>query len=79
MSVEWEPVAEFSSHEEATLLAGRLEAEGVEARLDPPEQSTYYGAGTARILQYRYTVLVPVHMVREALVILRSLEPGRDD
>ena len=72
-------MAEFSSHEEATLLAGRLEAEGVEARLDPPEQSTYYGAGTAAILQYRYKVLVPTHRVREALDIVRSLRPGRDD
>lgn len=55
-------------------MAGRLEAEGVEARLDPPDVMSYYGRGTARFLGYRIRVLVPEHLRAEAEQIVREVE-----
>lgn len=69
----WEPVAEFSATHEAALLAGRLEAEGIPARIFPDGQSEYYGPGTSAILGQPIKVLVQAHRVMEARQVLTEL------
>lgn len=68
----WEAVAELRSEEQAHLLAGRLNAEGIEAFLDPPEQMRYYGTRPVRIL-------VPPHRVLEAADVIRRLDDEQPD
>ena len=72
----WEPVAELRSSDEAHILAGRLQAEGIEAFVDPPQHHSYYGAATAAVLNYRFKVLVPPHRLLEAAEVIRDIESG---
>lgn len=70
----WVPVARFGSQEESRLLAGRLEAEGIPARIFPEPQFTYYGPNTLPHLGQPIEVLVPEHRVVEARLLVEELE-----
>jgi hypothetical protein len=66
----WAEVASFGREDEARLLAGRLQAEGIEARVYPEFQGGYYGESVNIPVQ----VLVPEHRVLEARAVLERLE-----
>ena len=72
MGSGWTVVAQLVQEAEARLLAGRLEAEGIETRVYPEFQGNYYGEG----LNLPYGVLVPEHRVLEARAVLERLETG---
>ena len=68
------------SVEIAHLIAGRLQADGITAFIDPPEVGTYYGQATAQVLRQPIRILVPETRLEEARKILRELEEsGPDD
>jgi hypothetical protein len=66
----WAEVASFGREDEARLLAGRLQAEGIEARVYPEFQGGYYGESVNIPVQ----VLVPEHRVLEARAVMERLE-----
>ena len=66
----WAEVASFGREDEARLLAGRLQAEGIEARVYPEFQGGYYGESVNIPVQ----VLVPEHRVLEARAAMERLE-----
>jgi Putative prokaryotic signal transducing protein len=66
----WAEVASFGREDEARLLAGRLQAEGIEARVYPEFQGGYYGES----VNIPVRVLVPEHRVLEARDVLDRLE-----
>jgi hypothetical protein len=66
----WAEVASFGREDEARLLAGRLQAEGIEARVYPEFQGGYYGES----VNIPVRVLVPEHRVLEARDLLDRLE-----
>jgi hypothetical protein len=70
MDAEWFAVAAFSEEAEARLLSGRLEAEGIETRLYPEFQGSYYGDA----VNLPFQVLVLSHRVLEARAVLARLE-----
>ena len=65
----WAAVATFQREEEARLLSGRLEAEGIDARVYPEFQGTYY-AGSVNL---PFQVLVPEHRALEARAVIDRL------
>jgi hypothetical protein len=67
--VRWVEVASFAKEEEARLLAGRLQAEGIEVQVFPEFQASYY----RDVLPVPVRVLVPEHRVAEALQIVEGL------
>jgi hypothetical protein len=69
LGARWVPVAQFNIEHEARLLAGRLQAEGIEARLYPEWQGGYYGES----VNLPYAVLVPEHRVLEAREIVEEI------
>jgi hypothetical protein len=71
-AARWVTVAAFNREEEARLLAGRLRAEGVEARVYPEWQGGYYGES----VHVPIRVLVPEHRAVEARLLVESLERG---
>jgi Putative prokaryotic signal transducing protein len=66
----WAEVASFGREDEARLLAGRLQAEGIEARVYPEFQGGYYGESVNIPVQ----VLVPEHRALEARAVMERLE-----
>jgi Putative prokaryotic signal transducing protein len=72
MGSGWTVVAQFAQEAEARLLAGRLDAEGIETRIYPEFQGSYYGES----VNLPYGVLVPDHRVLEARAVLARLEAG---
>ncbi|HYZ11611.1 MAG TPA: DUF2007 domain-containing protein [Actinomycetota bacterium] len=72
-AARWVSVARFGSQDEARLLAGRLEAEGIPASIFPEPQFTYYGRDTLSHLGQPIEVLVPEHRVVEARVLIEEL------
>ena len=70
----WVPVARFGNQDEARLLAGRLEAEGIPATIFPDPQLTYYGRDTLSYLGQPIEVLVPEHRAVEAGAVVDELE-----
>ncbi len=70
----WVAVARLADQDEARLLAGRLQAEGIPATIFPEPQSTYYGPNTLPHLGQPIEVLVPEHRVVEARVLVEELE-----
>ena len=65
----WVPVARFMREEEARLLAGRLQSEGIEATVYPAWQGGYYGES----VNIPISVLVPEPRVLEARAILQEI------
>jgi hypothetical protein len=70
LGARWVPVAQFTLEHEARLLAGRLMAEGIEARLYPEWQGGYYGES----VNLPFAVLVPEHRLLEAREIVEEIE-----
>jgi hypothetical protein len=70
----WVAVARFGHQDEARLLAGRLEAEGIPATIFPEPQFTYYGPDTLSHLGQPIEVLVPEHRLIEARGVVEDLE-----
>ena len=69
----WRSVAAFGNQDEARLLAGRLEAEGIETRIFPEPGLAIYGRDTAAMLGQPTQVLVDQGDVAEAERILREV------
>jgi hypothetical protein len=69
-------VAAFGHEDEARLLAGRLEAEGIEARIFPEPAVSVYGRDTVAMLGQPIRVLVPEGETDEALRIIEEIERG---
>ncbi|HEX2030329.1 MAG TPA: hypothetical protein VHL78_02855 [Actinomycetota bacterium] len=69
----WQPVARFVREEEARLLVGRLEAEGIEARLFPEDAGTYYGKDITALLGRPWEVLVPEERIAEAALVIQAI------
>lgn len=67
--MNWVRVASFTREEEARLLAGRLAAEGTEARVYPEFQGGYYGDSVHMPVE----VLVPEHRAMEARQVMEEL------
>jgi hypothetical protein len=67
----WVPIASFAREDEARLLAGRLEAEGIEARVYPEWQGGYYGDSVHVPVQ----VLVLQHRALEARAVVEEVGP----
>jgi hypothetical protein len=67
----WVTVATFAREDEARLAAGRLEADGIAAKVYPEFQGGYYGGSVNMPVQ----VLVPQHRLLEARAVLDSPEP----
>ena len=70
LGARWVSVARFSREQEARLLAGRLEAEGIEVKMDPEWQGGPYG----EVIWLPVSVLVPEHRVLEAREIVEEIE-----
>jgi hypothetical protein len=66
---DWVPVASFPREDEARLLAGRIQAEGIEAKVYPEFQGGYYGESVNVPVQ----VLVPGHRALEAREVMEQL------
>jgi hypothetical protein len=66
----WVPVARFMREEEAHLLAGRLQSEGIEATVYPAWQGGYYGESVTLPI----SVLVPEHRLLEAREIVEEIQ-----
>lgn len=69
----WRAVATFWEEDEARLLVGRLEAEGIDARLFPEEAGTYYGKSTSPFLGRPWEVLVPEDSVGDAALVIQAI------
>ena len=69
----WRPVAAFHREDEARLLAGRLESDGIEARVFPEDAADYYGPGTSALLGRPFEVLVPEGREGEAARVIAEL------
>jgi putative signal transducing protein len=69
----WTRVGSFLRDEEARLLAGRLNAEGIPARTYPEEVSSYYGTATGALLVHGIDVLVPEERVLEARELIERI------
>jgi hypothetical protein len=70
--VRWVRVESFFREEQARLLAGRLEAEGIEARVYPEWQGGYYGES----VHLPIDVLVPEHLAVRAREFIQRLGTG---
>lgn len=70
----WISVARLLREDEARLLAGRLQAEGIDARTDPEEIGTYYGPAVEALMRQGIDVLVPEDRVFEARALIEELE-----
>jgi hypothetical protein len=68
--VRWVRVESFFKEEQARLLVGRLEAEGIEARVYPEWQGGYYGESVHLPIE----VLVPEDRELHAREIIERLE-----
>jgi hypothetical protein len=66
-------VGAFGNQDEARLLAGRLEAEGVEARVFPEPTFSLYGRDTVAMLGQPTQVLVPEDRLEEARRIIEEV------
>jgi hypothetical protein len=69
----WAEAASFARQDEARLVAGRLEAEGIPARLYPEDPGGYYGPETSAMLGQPIAVFVPDGRLGEARGVLDRL------
>ncbi len=75
-AVRWVRVATFMREAEAHLLAGRLKAEGIDARVDRPRLPFYYGAAVAALLEQGIDVHVREEQERDARTVIEEVERG---
>jgi hypothetical protein len=69
-------VASFGNQDEARLLAGRLQAEGIEARIFPEAEFSVYGRDSVSMLGQPIEVLVPQELVGQAERVLDEVREG---
>ncbi len=69
--LDWVTVASVRTEEEARVLSGRLRAEGIESRIYPEFQGSYYQGVEA--MQRPYEVMVPTHREPDARALLEGL------
>jgi hypothetical protein len=67
-------VATLLGEDSARLLAGRLQAEGIPARIYPEEIGTYYGSAVEALMRHGIDVLVPEDRLLEARELIEQLE-----
>ncbi len=70
----WVRVRGYMTEEEARLAAGRLETDGIPARIYPEEFGMYYGSAVTAIMRDGIDVLVPEDRLLEARQALEALE-----
>ena len=70
----WEKLGEIRSEEDAHLLAGRLESEGIPVTLSPDRLYDFYGHGSGALLGKAIEVYVPEDMVLRARQVIEELE-----
>jgi hypothetical protein len=70
----WVKVAEYRREEQARLVAGRLELEGIPVTLSPESQHEIYGPGSSAFLGKGVELYVPENRLLEARMILEQLE-----
>lgn len=70
----WIVVTSFLREDQARLAAGRLEAEGIPARIYPEEIGTYYGSAVEALMRHGIDVLVPADRLLEARELIEELE-----
>lgn len=70
LGARWVRVAQFGREQEARLLAGRLEAEGIEVKMDPEWQGGPYG----ETMWLPVSVLVREHRALEAQQIIEEIQ-----
>jgi hypothetical protein len=73
---DWRELTAFNDDAEARLLTGRLEAEGIPARIFPERVSYPYGRASATFLGGPVRVMVPEEHLSGAADILREIEAG---
>jgi hypothetical protein len=70
----WVRAKSYLHEEEARLAAGRLEADGIPARIYPEEFGTYYGSAVTAIMRDGIDVMVPEDRLLEARERIEELE-----
>lgn len=70
----WVKVAEYAREDQARLLAGRLETEGIPVTLSPEQLADIYGPGTSAFLGKGIEIYVPEDRVLEARELIEELE-----
>ncbi len=70
----WQKLGEIRSEEDARLLAGRLESEGIPVTMSPDRLYEFYGHGTGALLGKAIEVYVPEDMVLRARQVIEELE-----
>ena len=71
----WVRVRTFTTQEEARLAAGRLQAEGIDARTDPElVLGSYYGPAVEVQMRQGMDVVVPEDRALEARALLDELQ-----
>lgn len=67
-------LAEYGREEQARLVGGRLESEGIPVRLSPETLADIYGPGTSALLGKGIELYVPEDRLLEARDLLTELE-----
>ena len=70
----WVKVAEYGREEQARLVAGRLELEGIPVTLSPESQHEIYGPGSSAFLGKGVELYVPENRLLEARGLIEELE-----
>lgn len=70
----WVRVTAYLHEDQARLAAGRLEADGIPARIYPEEFGMYYGSAVTAIMRDGIDVLVPEDRLLEARELIEELE-----
>ena len=70
----WVKLAEYGREDQARLVAGRLETEGIPVTLSPEQLADIYGPGTSAFLGKGIEIYVPEDRQLEARQIIEKLE-----
>jgi hypothetical protein len=71
---KWVKVAEYGREDQARLVAGRLESEGIPVTLNPDMQHEVYGPGSNAILGKGVELFVPEDRLLQARELIEQLE-----
>ena len=70
----WVKLAEYGREDQARLVAGRLESEGIPVTLNPDMQHEIYGPGSNAILGKGVELFVPEDRLLQARELIEQLE-----
>jgi hypothetical protein len=70
----WVKLAEYGREEQARLVAGRLETEGIPVTLSPDQLADIYGPGTSAFLGKGIELYVPEDRLLQARQLIEQLE-----